>query len=250
METENTECYKTGDNIHPAAYGISSFGLKVMAVVTMLIDHIGIVIGEGHTGPYLIMRSIGRLSFPIYCFLLVEGFIHTKDRKKHAIRLAIFAIISELPYDLFHGEWIDFSRQNVIIGLFIGYMTIWGLDYILKHPVKFAEDKSFIVAIGIVILGFAAAYFSKVTYSYGGILLICGFYVFRDKEWGVNFTNATFNIGLHRIGVQWIGVLSIIPIGMYNGTLGKHKMKYFFYWFYPLHLLALGFIKMLIVKKL
>ena len=133
--------------------GLSGSTLKIIAVVTMLIDHIGAAIlarmmmvnGLGGIDQsdttavmqwysnnttlfqvYQVMRSIGRIAFPIFCFLLVEGFEHTHDRKKYALRLGLFALISEIPFDLaFSSEVLEFQYQNVFFTLFIGMLTMW-----------------------------------------------------------------------------------------------------------------------------
>ena len=135
--------------------GISSAMLKNIAVVTMLIDHIGAVIvarllvrnglyeamvnqeaytawmgqNGGMYGIYMAMRIIGRLAFPIYCFLLVEGFYHTRSRAKYAGRLFLFALLSEVPFDLaFSRRMWDFSSSNVFITLLFGLLVIWGVE--------------------------------------------------------------------------------------------------------------------------
>ena len=132
--------------------GISGSTLKMIAIVTMLIDHIGAVvlarllIVQGVNSidtssqnavmqwltqnatlyyTYTAMRMIGRIAFPIFCFLLVEGFLHTHDVKKYALRLGAFALISEIPFDLtFSGKVLDFQYQNVFFTLFIGLLTM------------------------------------------------------------------------------------------------------------------------------
>ena len=108
-------------------WGISTFSLKLIAVWTMFIDHFSIVFLADHQKLYLTGRAIGRLSFPIFCFILVEGFFYTKNRLKHGILLGIFALISEVPYDLLYESVFDLERQNVFFSLFIGYIMIWRL---------------------------------------------------------------------------------------------------------------------------
>ncbi len=100
---------------------MSGFLLKLLALVTMLIDHTGHVLFPG----VMWMRYIGRLAFPIYCFLLVEGFLHTRDLRKYMGRLAVFAVISEIPFDLaIYGEFFEPAHQNVFITLLFGLMAI------------------------------------------------------------------------------------------------------------------------------
>ena len=100
------------------AVGLSGSTLKLIAIVTMFIDHLGVVAFEtqisNYMVPYYIMRLIGRLAFPIFCFLLVEGFFHTRDVKKYALRLLVFAFISEIPFDLaFNRQLFYWRHQNV-----------------------------------------------------------------------------------------------------------------------------------------
>ena len=132
--------------------GISGSTLKMIAIVTMLIDHIGAAVlarllmvnGLGELNQtntdaimqwlsangalywtYTIMRMIGRVAFPIFCFLLVEGFLHTHDVKKYAMRLGLFALLSEIPFDLaFSSKILEFNYQNVFFTLFIGLLTM------------------------------------------------------------------------------------------------------------------------------
>lgn len=139
--------------------GITGSTLKIIAIVCMLIDHIGAVIlerylyanglsyktmqmmVEGGFGNLqkvviadLILRLIGRLAFPIFCFLLVEGFYYTSNRAKYVLRLFLFALISEVPFDFaFKNSWLEFSYQNVFFTLTIGLLTIWGIDEIQKR---------------------------------------------------------------------------------------------------------------------
>ena len=121
--------------------GISGYWLKLIAVISMLIDHTSAVILEqipGLENPAFLMRIIGRLAFPIYCFLLVEGFYHTRSRAKYAGRLFLFALISEVPFDLaFSRRMWDFSSNNVFFTLLFGLLVIWGVEGIKQ---KFVEE--------------------------------------------------------------------------------------------------------------
>ncbi len=238
-------------------YGISSFGLKLIAAITMVIDHCAILFVLDNRILHLAMRGIGRLSFPIYCFLLVEGFMHTKSRFKHALTLFVFAIISEIPYDMFNGYLFSMKKQNVIITLFIGFLVIWAYDSILMsrdertgQPVSRVDANIFdrimaLIAIGV---GLYLAYMIKPTYDIAGVLLILLFYIFYRKPMLRIVGNAFFNLGLYKPSIQWLGVASVAVIEFYNGKPGKRKWKYFFYIFYPLHLFILAVIKYILVK--
>jgi hypothetical protein len=204
---------------------------------------------------YKVLKSIGRLSFPIYCFLLVEGLIHTKSRLKHAFMLLLFAFISEIPYDLTRGKLIDFSKQNIMFLLFIGFVVIWITDTVVNRESDYpkALDAIFppalldgIIIVLSVVIGCVMVVLLKCSYSFPGILLIVSFYVFYSNHVKKMVANVIFNVAFYGVGIQWLGVISVIPIELYNGNPGKYKWKYFFYLFYPLHLLILIVVRALI----
>lgn len=204
--------------------GITGSGLKIIAIITMVIDHLGAVLFPEH----LIFRYIGRLSFPIFCFLLVEGFVHTRNIYKYVMRLGIFAIVSEIPYDLaFSNELFAWNKQNVFFTLCLGVATL----YLLKNTRQKWETVIYIV--------FALLFAEMLKSDYGafGIILIILFYMlYDDKAWKLT-GGAIWNF-YNGIGIQSYGALAMVPIALYNGKRGM-KLKYIFYLFYPLHLLLL-----------
>lgn len=204
--------------------GITGSGLKIIAIITMVIDHVGAVLFPEQ----LIFRYIGRLSFPIFCFLLVEGFIYTRNVYKYVVRLGIFAIISEIPYDLvFSNELFNWNKQNVFFTLCLGVATL----YLLKNTRQNFEKIIYIV--------FALFFAEMLRSDYGafGILLIIWFYMlYEDKTW--KLAGGAIWSFYNGIGIQSYGALAMIPIALYNGERGM-KLKYIFYLFYPLHLLLL-----------
>lgn len=198
----------------------------------MLIDHIGAILFPAQMG----FRIIGRFSFPIFCFLLVEGFHHTKDVKKYMIRLGIFALVSEIPYDLaFRNVFLEFERQNVFFTLLLGV----GLMYLLQRT-----NRGY-VKICYVFLAMWAAVTLGMSYDYRGILLIMIYYVCRSNQVAKLVLGSAWNFLW--TGVQQFGVFASIPIAFYNGEKGK-SMKYMFYVFYPVHLLILYFISAILMK--
>lgn len=227
--------------------GITGSTLKIVALVTMLIDHIGATILErmGSTGVlYIIMRLIGRLGFPLFIFLLVEGFEHTRNRWKYLLRLAIFAIASEIPFDIafnleasqvLNGKLIEFSYQNVFFTLAIGLLTLIFISKVEESSKETTAKR--IGTVLIVIAGMAAAWVLHTDYSAFGVLAIVVMYIFRkDKIKATEYTCITLVIS----NVLEITAFLIMPlISAYNGKRGLN-LKYIFYIFYPLHLLVLG----------
>lgn len=234
--------------------GINGSTLKIIAIVTMLIDHVGAVIVErmilkGVTIGNMslnelyvfdqILRNIGRIGFPLFCFLLVEGFIHTSNWKKYALRLGTFALLSEIPFDLaFAGKLFFPKYQNVFFTLLIGFLTMavyrlieekcqqkWLLQIFLK-----------LCAIG---AGMGVAYFLKTDYEYYGVISIMVLYAFRSyRPTQLVFGAASF---LWEIPAP----AAFLPVFFYNGQRGL-KLKYLFYAFYPVHLLILYYIAVIL----
>ena len=209
--------------------GLSTFQLKWIAIITMLIDHIGAVLFPYELG----YRIIGRIAFPIFCFLIVEGFSHTRDVRRYMVRLGIFALISELPYDLaFHGEMVYAEGQNVFFTLFLGVLMMYMMSLCSAVPLKA------MAAVSIAVL----AEVLSTDYSARGILLILIYYTFREKRAIGLPAGALWNFSYGWGMVQCCGVLAAPFLAFYNGKRGP-KIKYFFYVFYPAHLLVLYFLK-------
>lgn len=229
---------------------LSTFTLKLIAIIIMLIDHIGAILIPEHTDIYLLFRSIGRLAFPLFCFLLVEGLHHTRSVKKYLLRLGIFALISEFPYDLAFADNIRtgfLQQQNVFFTLFIGLLVI----YLMGLVERKIENNPLIVGLiqsSIVIIGCAVAILLHTDYTFMGILLIVAFNLFRGKK--VLLAISLFLITNYTgYNLEGLATLSIIFILFYNGKKGPKGNKYFFYVFYPAHILLLYFISLLPVFR-
>lgn len=187
----------------------------------MFIDHMGAVFFPGE----LMFRYIGRIAFPIFAFLLVEGYFHTRDVRRYMLRLGLFAVISEIPYDLAFRETIlEFEHQNVFFTLFIGVAMMYALEKSPQWQAKAAE----------VLLAMWAASLLCSDYRYKGSLLIAVYYFLRGRKREEFVLGAGWNF-LWNWEIQGYGALASVPIAMYSGQRGR-SMKYFFYLFYPLHL--------------
>lgn len=227
---------------------LSNFDLKLIAIITMTIDHIGVVFG---TVFYNFLRAVGRLSFPIFAFLLTEGYVHTKSFGKYFLRLLVLAVISEVIYDyVFFGSFIYMNANNIFFTLALGLLTMFLLDKskgLIKRYFKDKIDFFIILPITylliIVIMGLMAEFLN---FSYGmlGILVISFFYLFKE-----NFPLIILSVGLSTLilgeTMQYFSLFSLILIYFYNKELGKN-CKMLFYLYYPLHILVLGLINMLL----
>lgn len=236
--------------------GFSGSTLKIVAIITMLIDHIGAVVLQPlvtkgiplinlvfkpetiYDKLFFISRTIGRIAFPLFCFLLVEGFIHTSNIKKYALRLGIFALISEIPFDLAFssGILVDYSSQNVFFTLLIGLGALYFIDK-YKHN-KALSLLSFLAAC-------ILAEFLHADYGMNGIIPIVLFYITRNSK---KHTMIAGIVSFLFEAPLFLAVYLSLPlIYFYNGKRGLN-LKYFFYAFYPCHLLLLYLVKIIVIN--
>lgn len=223
--------------------GLSGSTLKIIAMISMLTDHAAyvflmpvltkgpLVSGSALTAYRFMRNFVGRFAFPIYCFLLVEGFQKTHDRKKYALRLFAFALISEVPFDLaFYNTPLDMGHSNVFFTLFLSFIMMALLEraglYLRSQWLRFFS----VIAVPFVIS--LCAEIISCDYGAKGIIAVALLYLFRR--------NKTEQLLAGCVAFVWeiTAPLAFIPIAFYNGTRGL-KLKYVFYAFYPAHLLLL-----------
>lgn len=226
---------------------LSSTVLKTLAVMAMIVDHACVIL---YNGEYEIARIIGRLAFPIFAFLISEGVRHTKSKFRYALRLLIFAVLSEIPFDYaFSGTLYDFNEQNVFFTLFLGLISVIIVDKLQNTSFAF-------LAIFSTLLLSSAAYYIGSDYGFMGVLVITLIFVFSQLKNSAKYVGIALSIAMTCIHVslpfslyfipqQIFAVLAVIPIAMYSGKAGLRLNKYVFYLIYPLHLLVLTLIKVL-----
>ena len=232
-------------------YSLNGSWLKMIAILSMFIDHIGkylLICSDSYNEPiltlfgtsvsaYSLTRTIGRLAFPIFCFLLIEGFIHTRNRRKYGLNLLAFAIISEIPWLLLHsGNW-PFKSHNVMFTLLFGFLGMLAWE---KYKSNIAKQAMAIISL------FVLAYIFKADYSWKGFAFIMMLYLLRERSKMPVAAIAGTGL-LAKSPLLTTGVLTaFIPISLYNGERGFIKgnyAKYLFYVFYPSHLLLIYLIK-------
>lgn len=232
----------------PSLRCLNSNKLKAVAIISMVIDHWAVVFIENRIlgGPFdyipaqaseyaamwwkadMALRFLGRLAFPIFCFQIVEGFLHTSDIRRYAKRLLIFALISEIPFDLaIFNTWFYLQYQNVFITLFIGLVAIAAVN-------RFEVRQSLWKQAAVMGLCCGAAQLLKADYGAFGVFFILLLYYCRK--------DARMQTILGSLALLWevTAPLAFIPIHMYNGERGNKKWQWFFYWFYPVHFLILA----------
>lgn len=224
---------------------LSGSWLKVLAMVTMLIDHLAAFLWfdhpefktvlftlRGHPISWLVLlRMVGRLAFPLFAFLLVEGFLHTRNRRRYGLSLFILALVSEIPWNLVHTGTLLCPRQNVIFTLLLGYLGLCALEY-------FREKRRYQT---LCILGlFVIAFFARADYGYVGYAFVLLMYALRNHE------AVRAVVGCAALPSTVIAGTAFVPIAFYNGKRGFIKgpvLKYLFYAFYPMHLLVIWLLR-------
>lgn len=234
----------------------TTFSLRIMAMIFMLCDHLWATVIHGNEW----LTCIGRLTFPIFAFLIVEGYFHTKSLKKYVLRLLIFAVISEIPFNLVTGNTLfNPMHQNVLWTFLIGIFLIFLNE---KARAKGKWWLTLLAAAGTIALGFVLGLLTFVDYFHGGVFMVLTFYFFRGRKWW-NFLGQAalmWYINFEILGgysyvlplfgkefyfpQQGFALLALIPIWLYRGKQGYHNktLQYAFYAFYPAHLLILWLI--------
>lgn len=267
---------------------ISGSFLKICAIVIMFIDHLaaGLVLPSIISGDmynvlhsfgidatldleiqiYFFLRGVGRLAFPIFCYLLVEGFMHTRSKARYSITLAIFAFISEIPFDLALITYKSYDTldlktiytsyetqiwesQNVYFTLALAVLAMWAADSILK---KLKDINIYLAyAVSVIPFGLIAwlAYCMNTDYDACGIIVIAVLYYFHNISilatlLAYIFLVLTMSTPVNGGMEEW-SLPAFILINLYNGQRGfiKKNFKYFFYIFYPAHLLLIFFLR-------
>ena len=244
---------------------ISASVLKNIAYLSMLIDHYFAVVfykqinwmaaqGNQIFGAniiYRVGRSVGKSAFILFAFMAAEGFIHTRSRTKYLLRLFLFALLSEISFDLaISGSMASFAKQNVYFTLFLGVLALCLMEYAKGHPVLQALS---VLACGI------SALLLHTDYAIMGVFLVVTFYLCR-KDFVLQFVVGSFVIyfGIILVDVyqNWdhgyslmqymtfglrelYGLAAFLPIYFYNGKKGRQLPRLCYYMFYPVHLFIL-----------
>lgn len=205
--------------------------LKWAAIITMLIDHIG---ASGLCNEWA-LRLIGRTAFPLFVFLLTEGAVHTRNMRKYLARLGVFALLSEIPFDLaIFGMPFYRGHQNVFLTLVLGLAVIWLFQ---QYPP--GTEKTWKASLGLVLSALLAEVLHT-DYGSSGVLVIVLMYLLRERPW-LRFGVCYVLLALMSSTELWC-LPAFLLMAFYNGERGRQP-KYFFYGFYPAHLLLLWFLE-------
>ena len=234
----------------------TSFSLHSLAMAFMLCDHLWGTVISGNDW----LTCIGRLSMPIFAFLIVEGYFHTSSLRKYAGRLFLFALISEIPFNLALGGRVFFPIHQNILGSFL--LSLWLIHRNERAKATGKLWRRLLTGAATIALGTILGLVTFVDYHHAGILTVLVFYFFRGRNWwqyvgqtlclwylntevlgGLVYEFSLFEqaVSVHQ---QSFALLALIPIWLYRGKRGYHSkaFQYFCYAFYPAHLLILAFL--------
>lgn len=228
---------------------LSQTSLKLMACITMLLDHLGYAFIHQPYGLYALLRIVGRLSFPIYCFLITEGVSHTKNPVKYLLRLGILAILSEPFFDLMCFGRLSIAKQSVMLTLMLGAVMCLAMEKLPKFWMKLLAFIPFY---------FVAPYLRS-DYGSNGILFIAMFMLTQNLPWkelwrlllmgGLCLYMGGFGVRVLGFTIPscWFAFLSIVPILFYSGQKGSANkwQTWAMNLFYPAHLAVIAAIMLL-----
>lgn len=230
--------------------GLDGGVLKGIAAALMLTDHVGAIL----LPEVPVLRCVGRLAFPIFAFFIAEGYAHTRDFGRYFRRLAILAVVSEIPFNLENGAVFDLTRQNVLFTFCLALLTLRGLEAL-------GRERGFgrWAGCGLVLAaGFAAGELLRTDYGGWGVVTVALLYLCRDgkyaKLWlllamaavnGLGMGSLTMPVFGGEIPIQIFAVAALPVIWLYNGQAGPKGLRRAFYVFYPAHLLVLEGIRTL-----
>ena len=234
---------------------IDALTLKLMAMFLMLLDHTWATVWGV---PWFTM--VGRLALPIFAFQIAEGFYHTSDRKKYIRRMLVFALISEIPFNLIVANNILYPyHQNVMFTFLIALLLMNWMENAKGNLKKFI-----LVTAASIVMAFVLGLLLFVDYFHYGIFTVLVFYWTRNMKFGwilqllgllyINDAMAGLQLTVNlfgqtvEFGQQMLAVLALIPIWLYNGKQGYHSktVQYLCYGFYPAHMLVLYVLALLI----
>ncbi len=237
-------------------FDLSAAALHILAMALMLCDHLWATLLPAQEW----LTCVGRLAFPMFAFMAVEGYFHTRSFKRYALRMLVFALLSEIPFDLMYGgTWFYPVHQNVIWTLLIGLLGIRAMEAVREKGKLWLYV---LTCVGVTALGAALGTLGMVDYYGAGVLTVFVFYFFHGREWWklLGQILALYWINVRMLGgqvypmtilgmdvelsQQGLALLALVPIWLYRGRQGHHSraFQYVCYAFYPVHMLILALI--------
>ena len=221
---------------------MTGFTLKIIAIISMFLDHVKYAIPSTNCFATI---YLGRIAFPIFAFLVSEGFVHTHSRPKYILRMLIFAIISEIPFYMFSHDIVNSpNKYNVMFTFLLALVGLWCFEYFRNYE-QMPKILRYTIIFNCGCIISLLAYVFHPDYSVFGVFLVWIFYYFKEhdflKIFGFSISLIIYFAlrgGIKEYGLMIATLSSLIFILNYNGKQGR-KLKYFFYLFYPVHFIVL-----------
>ncbi|MDE5700117.1 MAG: conjugal transfer protein TraX [Lachnospiraceae bacterium] len=234
-------------------FQIRSTGLHILAMVLMLCDHSWAMLFPSAEW----LTCVGRIAYPIFAFMIVEGFFHTHNLRRYLLRLLIWALVSEIPFDLMYASTPFFPYHQNVLWTFLLSLLI--ISLIERCRLRLKPVLTVLISAGLAAAGFLIGYMTMVDYYGIGVLTVLTFYAFRKRTWtnrllqflclyvlnvkllgGYYYEISVFGLTIE-IVQQGLALFALIPIWLYQGKQGFHSkaFQYFCYAFYPAHMLLL-----------
>ena len=214
--------------------------LKIIAMVSMVSDHVGDLFFPG----VMWLRMIGRLAMPLFSFCIAEGYAHTRDKNRYLLRMGIFALISEVPFDLAFEGKVGFGHQNIMLTFFLSILALKIFDLIRGEEPR-NIGKTVLGTLAVLVMA-GLALLLRADYTIFAVIAVFLFYVLRNRHPLVRSGAGVGFLALTRtMGYYCTTGFSLIPLLLYNGKRGR-GLKWLFYAFYPGHLLVLFVLKKLL----
>lgn len=240
-------------------FDLSSAALHLLAMTLMLCDHLWATVIPGNQW----LTCIGRLAFPIFAFMIAEGYAHTGNLRRYVLRLLCLALLTEIPFDLMYSSSVFFPYHQNVIWTFL--MGIGAMELNERARKKGKLWLRIVTAAATVLLGAVLGLVTMVDYYGAGILTVLVFYFFRRRKWwcfagqlaALYWLNVELLGGLYfevelfgrtvEIVQQGLALFALIPIWLYRGRQGYHEkwFRWFCYGFYPVHMLLLYLLRSL-----
>lgn len=224
--------------------GLTGNQLKLIALITMTIDHIGMMLLPG----VRILRAIGRIAFPIFAYMIAEGCQHTRNRRKYLLFMALFAAVCQVVYFFAMGS----LHMSILVTFSLSIGLIYLTDYAHEGG-RFGKTALYAALCVLFFLCYLAhdVLFPRtdfgIEYGFFGVLLPVFAHIGSRKQKQLQYFTASLVLfNLTWGGIQWFSMAAIPFIALYNGKRGTWKMKYLFYIYYPLHLVLLQGLAMLL----
>ena len=232
---------------------ISSAGLHILAMGLMLCDHLWAALFPAAEW----LTCLGRLAFPMFAFMLAEGYFHTRSLRRYLLRMLAWALLTEIPFNLMSGGAVFYPyHQNVLWTFLLSLLVIALME---KAKARFQPWRAAICSVGLAVLGFVLGYAIMADYFGAGVLTVLTFYFFRERNWksrlgqficlyvlnvellgGLCYEISVFSCNIE-VTQQGFALLALLPIWLYRGRQGfrSKAFQFFCYAFYPVHMLLL-----------